>query len=132
MFVPMASTTSSSIDPATADGSGCMACDFSSGRRAVPGGRIHTTDHWVVEHCFGPLGLGALIAKPSRHTLHVADLTSDECAELGPLLQLLSAAVTDVTTADQVYVCLWSHPQGRPAHLHFVIQPVTRDAVDQW
>jgi hypothetical protein len=29
--------------------------------------------------------------------------------------------------AEQVYNCLWSHAGGVPGHLHYVIQPVTRD-----
>ena len=28
--------------------------------------------------------------------------------------------------ADQVYNCLWSHLGGRPGHIHYVVQPVTR------
>ena len=55
--------------------------------------------------------------------MHVAELTAQESSELGPLLQRMSAAVTEVMTPDQVYVCLWSHAGGVPAHIHFVVQP---------
>ncbi len=44
---------------------GCFVCDLSHGRVHLPGGSIHRTDHWVVEHCAGPLGVGTLIVKPS-------------------------------------------------------------------
>src|SRR5438445_11534302 len=54
------------------------------------GGRIHSSRHWIIEHCVGPLGIGALILKPLRHCLHVADLTTEEAADLGPLLKQAS------------------------------------------
>ena len=102
---------------------GCLACDLTGGRRDLPGGRIHATAHWVVEHCIGPLGVGTLIVKPMRHCLHVADLTEEEAAELGPLLRRMTATIQELTQADQVYVCLWSHLGFEPGHIHFVLQP---------
>lgn len=78
---------------------------------------------WVVEHCVGPLGVGTLVVKPVRHVLHIAELTPDEAAELGPLLARVSAAVTAVMEPEQVYVCLWSHAGAVPGHIHFVVQP---------
>ncbi|GAA4606064.1 hypothetical protein GCM10023195_21440 [Actinoallomurus liliacearum] len=27
---------------------------------------------------------------------------------------------------EQVYVCLWSHMDREPGHIHFVVQPVTK------
>lgn len=103
--------------------SGCLACALTSGAVPLPGGTVLRGAHWVVEHCVGPLGLGALVVKPVRHVLHVADLTTEESAELGPLLARVSAAVTLVTDPEQVYVCLWSHAGGVPGHIHFVVQP---------
>lgn len=74
----------------------------------------------------GPLGLGTLIVKPKRHVTAVADLTEDEAANLGPLLRLASDVARRLVDAEQVYNCLWSHADGVPGHLHYVIQPVTR------
>ena len=59
----------------------CLACDLASGRLPLPGGLIHRTGGWLVEHCVGPLGLGTLIVKPGRHVTAVADLTQGEAAE---------------------------------------------------
>src|SRR5438270_12275711 len=108
----------------------CMACELADGRRHLPGGRIHRTVHWVVEHCVGPLGLGTLIVKPERHVTAVADLSPGEAAELGPLLRQASAVAHELAgdpsdPVEQVYNCLWSHAGGRPVHIHYVIQPVT-------
>jgi ATP adenylyltransferase len=114
------------------DHEGCLACDLNRGRRAVPGGRILATDYWIVEHCVGPLGVGTLIVKPERHVLHVADLDVEESAELGPLLRRTAATVTEVVRPEQVYVCLWSHQDGVPGHIHFVVQPVTRAAIERF
>src|SRR5258706_10980554 len=105
---------------------GCLACDLYAGRMPLPGGVIHETRHWAVEHCVGPLGLGTLVVKPKRHVVHVADLSRDEADELGPLLRLAARAATEVTSPDQVYVTLWSHAGARPGHIHWVVQPVTR------
>jgi diadenosine tetraphosphate (Ap4A) HIT family hydrolase len=110
----------------------CMTCDLTNGVLPLPGGRVAETAHWVVEHTVGPLGVGTLVVKPLRHVLHVADLDAGESAELGPLLRRVAAAVTEVTEPDQVYVCLWSHSGGRPGHLHFVVQPITRAAMDRF
>lgn len=108
----------------TGAGGGCKACDLMLGRAPLPGGSVLRTESWVVEHCVGPLGLGTLVVKPARHVLHVAELTAQESGELGPLLQRVSAAVTEVMAPEQVYVCLWSHAGGVPGHIHFVVQPV--------
>jgi diadenosine tetraphosphate (Ap4A) HIT family hydrolase len=107
---------------------GCFACDLTAGRLPLPGGVMHRTGHWVVEHCVGPLGLGTLIVKPVGHVTAVADLIGDEAVELGPLLQRVSAVATElVPGTDQIYNCLWSHKGGVPVHMHYVVQPVTRE-----
>ncbi|HVC23094.1 MAG TPA: hypothetical protein VNH82_06680 [Candidatus Dormibacteraeota bacterium] len=104
----------------------CIACDLVGGRLPLPGGQIHHSGGWVVEHCVGPLGLGTLIVKPKRHVTAVADLTEGEARNLGPLLRLASEVAGQLVDAEQVYNCLWSHAGGVPGHLHYVIQPVTR------
>ena len=109
-----------------------MACALASGALPLPGGRIHETEHWLVEHCVGPLGVGTLIVKPRRHIVHVADLVAGEAAELGPLLQRASAVVTELCSPEQVYVCLWSHAGAVPVHIHFVVQPATRADMDAY
>jgi diadenosine tetraphosphate (Ap4A) HIT family hydrolase len=104
---------------------GCVACELSNGMRDLPGGLIHRTHFWLVEHCIGPLGLGTLVVKPERHVTSVADLSEDEAVELGPLLRRASIVAKHLVDADQVYNCLWSHAGGTPVHIHYVVQPVT-------
>jgi diadenosine tetraphosphate (Ap4A) HIT family hydrolase len=107
----------------------CLACELIEHPERVPGGRIATIGHWVVEHCIGPLGVGTVVVKPIRHVIHLADLHSGEVAELGPVLASVARAVTLASSEvgdppAQVYACLWSHAQREPGHIHFVVQPV--------
>jgi diadenosine tetraphosphate (Ap4A) HIT family hydrolase len=106
---------------------GCLACDLASGRVPLPGGSIHETPWWRVEHCLGPLGVGTLVVKPKRHVVHVWELDAAEADELGPLLRDASAVVGELASPNQVYVCLWSHQGGEPVHIHFVVQPVAKE-----
>jgi len=105
------------------DVAGCIACDLMAERVPRPGGLVHETSGFAVEHCVGPLGVGTLLVKPRRHCLSVGGLTADEARELGPVLQAASACVQELSAADQVYVCLWSHADWEPGHIHFVVQP---------
>ena len=107
----------------------CLACDIASGVSPVPGGVLHRTTHWIVDHSIGPLGVGTLIVKPERHVVHIADLSDDEAAELGPLLRDAARVTTELTAPDQVYISLWSHAGGVPGHIHFVVQPVTAETI---
>ena len=108
----------------------CGACT-SIGLGTAPGGCIHRTEHWFVDHCVGPLGVGTLIIKPTRHVVHVAELRAAEAAELGVVLQQAAAVVTALERPEQVYVALWSHMHGVPGHIHFVVQPVTQARMDE-
>ena len=109
-----------------------MACQLSSGVLELPGGLIHRTRFWLVEHCIGPLGLGAMVVKPERHVTSVADLSEEEAVELGPLLRRTSIVARQLVDAIQVYNCLWSHAGGKPVHIHYVVQPVTEDQVSHF
>jgi diadenosine tetraphosphate (Ap4A) HIT family hydrolase len=109
---------------------GCLACDMLDGRRPLPGGVIHETGGWVIDHCIGPLGVGTLIVHPRRHVTRVADLTDEEAAALGPLLLRATQAVTELSDPEQTYVTLWSHAGGVPVHIHFVVQPITSELRD--
>jgi diadenosine tetraphosphate (Ap4A) HIT family hydrolase len=110
---------------------GCLACDLAEGRVPLPGGVIHETFHWFVEHTVGPLGVGTLILKPKRHVKRVSGLSDDEAAELGPLLLRSAAVVDELLNPEQVYTCLWSHAGGTPVHIHYVIFPATRELMDE-
>ena len=111
---------------------GCLACDLADGRVPLPGGVIHESSHWLVEHCVGPLGVGTLLVKPKRHVTRVAELTEAEAAELGPLLRRTAAVVDRLLEPEQVYTWLFSHAGRQPVHVHYVVQPATRGAMDDF
>jgi len=113
------------------DVEGCLACDLTTGRRPLPGGVIHDTEHWRVEHCVGPLGVGTLVVKPLRHVTRLSELSVSEAAEQGALLHTCAAIVDELLSPAQTYVCLWSHAGGEPGHLHHVIQPISRSLMDE-
>ena len=102
------------------------------GRVPLPGGVIHETPHWLVEHCVGPLGVGTLIVKPKRHVVRVAELLREEADELGGVLRAAAAAVDALSHPEQTYVTLWSHSDAVPGHIHWVIQPVTKDLMTRY
>jgi diadenosine tetraphosphate (Ap4A) HIT family hydrolase len=64
--------------------------------------------------------------------VHVSDLTVEEAAELGPLLQRVAQVIQTLATADQVYVCLWSHAGWQPVHIHFVLQPAWNSQAERY
>lgn len=110
----------------------CLACDLMDGTKYLPGGRIFSTDYWVVEHCVGPFGVGTLIVKPKRHCVHYWELTNNEVSEVGDLLRLTSEVIEQILHPDQIYICLWSHLDWKPAHIHFVVQPISSDLKDTY
>ena len=99
--------------------SGCQACDVLAGLIEVPGGVIHETDHWSVDHAFTRWIRGWLIVKPKRHVEQLAELSPAEAAELGPLLRATSAAVARVLAPERVYV-LSLGEEVRHIHLHVI------------
>ena len=108
---------------------GCLACEVIAD--GAPGGVILETEHWHVDHTVGSLGLGTLVVKPRRHVVGVGDLYTEEAAELGPILRRVAAAVAQVASPSQVYVCMWSHQDRQPGHVHFVVQPVSQAQMEE-
>ena len=112
--------------------SDCIACAVVTGEAPLPGGLVHATSHWRVEHCFGPLGVGTWIVKPARHVTFMGELTDGEADELGPLLRRVAAMAEELVPCEQVYVELWSHAGDPRGHLHFVVAPVTSEQVERF
>lgn len=75
-----------------ASASDCLGCRLMSGAQPLPGGQIWGNEHWFIDHCVGPLSLGALVVLPIRHVLHLADLTPEEAGSLGVILHTAAAA----------------------------------------
>jgi diadenosine tetraphosphate (Ap4A) HIT family hydrolase len=103
---------------------GCLACDVLAGRIEAPGGVIHETAHWSVDHALTRWIGGWLIVKPKRHVEHLAELSTEEAAELGPLIQAVSAAMARVLSPERVYVLSLGEEVH---HIHFHVIPRYRE-----
>jgi len=111
---------------------GCLGCEIVAGRRDVPGGIVHQTTRWVVNHAVGRLSLGTLVVAPRDHVVAVADLDDGAAAELGPLLRDTARVVEAICRPEQTYVCVWSHGLTERRHLHILVQPVTTALVARY
>jgi len=111
---------------------GCLGCDLLAGRAPLPGGILHQTHSWVVNHVVGSMNLGTLIVSPRDHIVAVSDLSSEAAAELGPLLRATARVVETICHPEQTYVCLWSHGERARRHLHIAVQPVTAEVVAKY
>ena len=111
---------------------GCLGCDIVAGRFTVPGGILHETARWIVNHAVGQLSLGTLIVAPRDHIVAVADLDGVAAAELGPLLRDAARIAEAICQPEQTYVCVWSHGRTERRHLHILVQPVTTAVVTQY
>ncbi|MFI5734264.1 HIT family protein [Kribbella sp. NPDC051587] len=114
------------------DVEGCLGCDVVSCRLPVPGGILHQTDSWVVNHVVGPMNLGTLVLSPRDHVIAVAELTIEAANELGPLLRRTAQVVEAILKPEQTYVSSWAHGDNGRKHLHIVVQPVTSAVVAQY
>lgn len=98
----------------------CVACQANRGELVAPGGVIWDDGLWRVEHQLAPAVLpGWLILKTLRHVESLADLTREEAAALGPLLQKLTAALEAETGADRIYSALFAEAV-RHVHVHII------------
>ena len=104
---------------------GCMACDVLAGRLEAPGGVIYEDKYWMVDHSVGPVMLrGFLIIKLKRHCEHLAELTPEETAAFGPIMQNTCLALSRVLKPAKVYVCSFGEAVK---HIHFYVVPRTPD-----
>jgi diadenosine tetraphosphate (Ap4A) HIT family hydrolase len=111
---------------------GCLGCDLLAGRRDLPGGFVHQTASWVVNHVIGPMNLGTLVVGPREHVVAVSDLDDTAVAELGPVLRDTARVVEALCRPEQTYVSLWSHGAGTRKHLRIAVQPVTAAVVARY
>lgn len=111
----------------------CLSCDIVTGKQLEPGGVIYENAYWHVGSAVGPLvWRGFLVIKLKRHCEHLAELTPEEAAVLGPVIRTTCLALTEVLRTAKVYVCsfgdgvkhvhFWALP--RPPEMHPGMHPV--------
>jgi diadenosine tetraphosphate (Ap4A) HIT family hydrolase len=98
-----------------------MSCDILAGKLAVPGGVIYENEYWHVDSVIRPIvWRGFLIVKLKRHCEHLAELTREEAATLGPVIHTACSALKQILKPAKVYVC--SFGDG-VKHIHFWVLP---------
>jgi diadenosine tetraphosphate (Ap4A) HIT family hydrolase len=100
----------------------CLSCEVGAGRHATAGGFIHETPLFTVTHHAHPdqAMAGFLILQPRRHVEHIAEFSSEESMEFGPLLKRTSMALMDVCRPEKAYVCSFG---SMIKHVHFYLIP---------
>lgn len=104
---------------------GCVACRANRNEIVTPGGPLYDDGLWRLEHTFEPIPMvGWLVLKPLRHVEHLADLTPQEAATLGPLLQRTAQALRETLAPAKVYCVLLAEAV---THLHIHLIPRAPD-----
>jgi diadenosine tetraphosphate (Ap4A) HIT family hydrolase len=99
----------------------CLSCDIVAGKQVEPGGVIYENTYWHVGSAVGPtVWRGFLVIKLKRHCEHLAELTPEEAAVLGPVMRTTCLALTEVLKTAKVYMC--SFGDG-VKHVHFWALP---------
>ncbi|MGI8915538.1 MAG: HIT family protein [Chloroflexota bacterium] len=110
------------MDKTSLDAS-CGTCRANRGELPAPGGVIYQDLLWRLEHILAPIPLaGWLVLKPLRHVEALADLTGEEAATFGPLVQRITRAMREVMQPVKVYLCQFSEAEHF-AHIHFHMIP---------
>jgi histidine triad (HIT) family protein len=110
------------VEPGTA--AACFICDKQARGDDVPGGVLHLDDVVYAGHTH-PLeapdaALGYLMVEPRRHVARFGDLTDEEAAHLGVVVNRLSRALRDVASVEHVYAFAFG---DRVPHLHVHLAP---------
>ena len=101
----------------------CSACAEIAGQLSAPGGVVLDDGLWFVSHHTGPYtDPGELIVKTRRHCESLAELTVQEAAVLGPLLNSAVGALERVVVAERIYAVSFNE---RIRHVHFLLLPRT-------
>ena len=83
---------------------------------------IYRTPFWDLVHSYNSALAGWLVLVARRHITAVDELTDEEAAELGNLLQQTSRALKEVTGCQKTYVMQFAEMAEHP-HVHFHVVP---------
>lgn len=104
---------------------GCYNCEH-GGEGSAPWQRVHEEGLWRVALALDSSLPGWLVVVPQRHVEGLHEVSPDDAAVLGRLLQRASAALVEVTGCVKTYVMLFAEAEGF-AHLHVHVVPRAAD-----
>ncbi len=86
--------------------------------------RVYDDGLWRVAHNFRGSLPGWLVVVSRRHVTSLSDLTAEEAAALGPLLQQVSRAIEQTCDVPKAYVIFFAEHADFPhVHIHVVPRP---------
>lgn len=101
----------------------CHACDEVSESQRNPSLVIYEDAYWILSHKTGDdVPAGNLIIKTKRHCEHLAELTAEEAASLGDIIQKTCLVLSRVMEVVKVYVASYGE---KVKHVHFFVIPRT-------
>ena len=106
----------------TPEATECYSCRSISGvKRITPGPTIYEGEHWVVEHAYPCAMLGWLLIVLKRHAEALHELTAEEFAELGPLLERTARALHEHLGSKKEYLACYAEAEHfNHVHIHVV------------
>ena len=102
----------------------CHTCELTARRdkgEAPLWDNIFRTQYWDLVHSYNTSLPGWLVLVARRHLAAIDEMSEAEAAELGVLLQQVSASLKQVTGCQKTYVMQFAeHPQHPHVHFHVV------------
>ena len=102
----------------------CHTCELTARRdkgEAPLWDNIFRTQYWDLVHSYNTSLPGWLVLVARRHLAAIDEMSAAEAAELGGLLQQVSASLKQVTGCQKTYVMQFAeHPQHPHVHFHVV------------
>ena len=102
----------------------CHTCELTARRdkgEAPLWDNIFRTQYWDLVHSYNTSLPGWLVLVARRHLAAIDEMSQAEAAELGVLLQQVSASLKQVTGCQKTYVMQFAeHPQHPHVHFHVV------------
>lgn len=108
----------------------CLPCDNTAAASLPAREEVVRTEHWRVAHAFDAALAGWLVVLPTEHVTDLAALHPQAAAELGPLLQRLTAALQEVVGCTRTYVMLFAEAEGF-SHVHLHVVPRMPDQPEE-
>jgi diadenosine tetraphosphate (Ap4A) HIT family hydrolase len=110
----------------------CLSCKGLLGApRISPGPPIHIGRYWQVEHAYPSQLVGWLVIALRRHAVALHELTADEFAEFGPLLERTVRVLHAATGSAKEYIACYAEAPGFE-HIHFHVVPRAADLSSQF
>ena len=103
----------------------CLTCKSVSGEEPIcPVPAIHEGRFWLIEHAYPTKLKGWLVLPLKRHASALHELTGEEFAELGILLERCSKLLFDELDCEKEYAACFYEAQGfQHVHVHVIGRP---------